>query len=110
MNPLEEKWKATIHFVLDHLLPGLRTRQLRGAVVQALSDTIGVSVPSTARLLDVVLRSRRQAGEPLLKDFLALLGTGLTGAYCIKNNTKYDRNQTGCEGTCDPSIPQSRCN
>jgi hypothetical protein len=29
--------------------------------------------------------------------------TGLTGAYCIKSNTKYDRNNTGCESTCDPA-------
>jgi hypothetical protein len=78
---LEEKWKANVAFVLDHLLPQLRVRQLRGAVVQTLSDTLGLTIPATARLLDGVLRSRERKGEPLLGDFLALLGTGLTGAY-----------------------------
>jgi hypothetical protein len=68
-------------FVLEHLLPQLRTRQLRGAVVQTLSDTLGTSSPAMARLLDRVLRSRQRRGEPLLNDFLALLGTGLSGAY-----------------------------
>src|SRR5262249_3570775 len=66
---------------LEYLLPQLRTRQLRGAVVQTLSDTLGLSIPSTARLLDTVLRSSQKRGEPLLRDFLALLGTGLSGAY-----------------------------
>ena len=66
---------------LDHLLPQLRARQLRGTVVQTLSDTLGISVAAMARLLDGLLRSRRKAGEPLLGDFLGLLGTGLTGAY-----------------------------
>ena len=80
-NPLDARWKANINLVLDHLLPQLRKRQLRGAVIQTLSDTLGLSVPATARLLDVVLRSRQQPNEPMLRDFLALLGTGLTGAY-----------------------------
>ena len=80
-NPLDARWKANINLVLDHLLPQLRTRQLRGAVIQSLSDTLGLSVPSTARLLDVVLRSRQYPNEPILRDFLALLGTGLSGAY-----------------------------
>ncbi len=78
---MEESWKANIVFVLEHLLPQLRTRQLRGSVVQTLSDTLGLSTTSTARLLDHVLRSRHRRGEPLLGDFLALLGTGLSGAY-----------------------------
>ena len=78
---LESRWRANIHSVLEHLLPQLRARQLRGAVVQTLSDTLGLSIPSTARLLDTVLRSRDRKGEPLLRDFLSLLGTGLTGAY-----------------------------
>ena len=78
---LDEKWKANISFVLEHLLPQLRVRQLRGAVVQTLSDTLGLTIPATARLLDGVLKSRERKGEPLLGDFLALLGTGLTGAY-----------------------------
>jgi hypothetical protein len=30
--------------------------------------------------------------------------TGLTGAYCIKNNTKYDRNNA-CAATLDPNTP-----
>lgn len=30
--------------------------------------------------------------------------TGLTGAYCIKANTKYDRNNVGCDNTCDPAL------
>ena len=33
------------------------------------------------RLLDSVLRSRQPPNEPMLRDFLALVGTGLTGAY-----------------------------
>ncbi|MFA5908776.1 MAG: neuraminidase-like domain-containing protein [Vicinamibacterales bacterium] len=78
---LELRWKAHIHFVLEHLLPRLRSRQVRGAVVQSLSDTMGMSVPATARLLDEVMRSRRAPGEPMLADFLAMLGTGLTGEY-----------------------------
>jgi len=28
---------------------------------------------------------------------------GLTGAYCIKNNTKYDPNAGACASSCDPS-------
>jgi receptor-binding and translocation channel-forming TcA subunit of Tc toxin/ABC toxin-like protein/neuraminidase-like protein/PA14 domain-containing protein len=78
---LDARWRATITFVLDHLLPLLRTRQLRGSIVHTLADTLGLSVPAAARLLDQVLRSRDRQGEPLLRDFLALLGTGLTGAY-----------------------------
>ena len=78
---LEARWRGNIHFVLEHLLPQLRSRQLRGAVIQTLSDTLGLSAPGTARLLDSVLRSRHRRGEPLLGDFLALLGTGLSGAY-----------------------------
>ena len=78
---LETRWRTNITFVLDHLLPQLRSRQLRGSIVQTLSDSLGVSVPSTARLLDGVLRSKQRDGQPLLGDFLALLGTGLTGAY-----------------------------
>jgi hypothetical protein len=80
-DPLEQRWRANTLLVLEHLLPQLRARQLRGAVVQGLSDTLGLSAASTARLLDGVLRSRRAAGEPLMRDFMALLGTGLTGAY-----------------------------
>lgn len=35
--------------------------------------------------------------------------TGLTGAYCIKAGTKYDRNKPGCDTTCDPNVPNARC-
>src|SRR5262249_52986881 len=45
-DPREARWRANIHFVLEHLLPILRTRQLRGTVIQTLSDTLGVSAPS----------------------------------------------------------------
>ena len=82
---LETRWKANINLVLEHLLPQLRTRQLRGSIVQALGDALGLSIPATARLLDQVLRSREHQGEPLLRDFLAMLGTGLTGAYYANN-------------------------
>ncbi|MFO0672080.1 MAG: hypothetical protein U0235_21050 [Polyangiaceae bacterium] len=34
--------------------------------------------------------------------------TGLTGAYCIKASTKYDRNSPGCDQTCDPAT--KKCN
>lgn len=78
---LDPRWKANIAFVLKYLLPQLRTRQMRGAVVQSLSDTLGMSNQSTAWLLDTVIRSRRSAGKPLIDDFFALLGTGLTGSY-----------------------------
>jgi hypothetical protein len=78
---LDARWRTNISFVLEHLLPQLRSRQLRGSILQTLSDSLGISIPATARLLDRVLRSRQQNGEPLLRDFLALLGTGLTGAY-----------------------------
>jgi hypothetical protein len=78
---LERRWVENVRLVLAHLLPHLRARQTRGAVVQSLSDALGLSAPATGRLLDGVLRSRRRAGEPLRVDFLALLGTGLTGAY-----------------------------
>jgi hypothetical protein len=80
-DPLQQRWRANTLFILEHLLPQLRARQLRGAVVQGLSDTLGLSAAATARLLDGVLRSRRAKGEPLMRDFMALLGTGLTGAY-----------------------------
>ena len=78
---MESRWIANVNFVLEHLLPQLRVRQLRSTVVQTLSDTLGLSVRATAHLLDTVMRSSGKAEEPLLRDFLALLGTGLTGAY-----------------------------
>lgn len=80
-DPAEERWFAQATFVLGHLLPYLRVRQTRGAIVQALAESLGLGTPATARLLEVVLRSRREAGAPLLADFLALAGTGLTGTY-----------------------------
>lgn len=81
VSPLEARWRANIDVVLEHLLPILRTRQLRGAVIQTLSDTLGLTAPAAARLLEQVLRSRTRRGAPLLGDFLALLGSGLTAAY-----------------------------
>jgi hypothetical protein len=77
----EQRFKANVGFVLEHLLPQLRQRRMGGAVIQALSDTLGLTSPSTARLVEVVLRSRRAPGQPLIRDFLALVGTGVTGAY-----------------------------
>ncbi len=77
----ERRWQENIQLVLLHLLPQLRARQIRGAVVQALGDALGLSSAAAARLLDGVLRSRRQPDRPLLDDFLALLGTGLQAAY-----------------------------
>jgi hypothetical protein len=76
-----EATRANVAFVLDQLLPRLRTQQTRGAVIQALADTLGLTAASVAHLLDHVLRSRRRRGEPLIRDFFALLGTGLTAAY-----------------------------
>ena len=97
---VEDRWKANITFVLDRLLPHLRTRQLRGAVIQSFSDTLGLTVPSTARLLDGVLRSRQAPNQPILSDFLALLGTGLTGAYF----TSPDLSGTPVVTRLDPQI------
>jgi hypothetical protein len=77
----ERGWLENVQFVLLHLLPQLRARQMRGAVVQGLADALGLSSAAAARLLDGVLRSRRRAGEPVLNDFLALLGNGLTASY-----------------------------
>ncbi len=34
--------------------------------------------------------------------------TGLTGAYCIKNNTAFDP-QNPCQSTCDPTSANSKC-
>jgi hypothetical protein len=34
--------------------------------------------------------------------------TGLTGAYCIKNGTKYDR-ANACQLTCDPTVKNQQC-
>ena len=34
--------------------------------------------------------------------------TGLTGAYCIKEKTAYDRNNA-CAVTCDPTVPTAKC-
>ena len=34
--------------------------------------------------------------------------TGLTGAYCIKNGTKYDR-ANACVNTCDPTVKTGQC-
>ncbi len=34
--------------------------------------------------------------------------TGLTGAYCIKSGTKFDRNNS-CPVKCNPSDPQAKC-
>ena len=77
----EQKWRANIERVVHHLLPLLGARQMRGAVVKVLSDTLGTSSVSTGRLLDGVMHSRRSVGRPLIEDFFALLGTGLTGSY-----------------------------
>ena len=77
----EQKWRANIERVVDHLLPLLRARQMRGAVVKVLSDTLGTSSVSTGRLLDGVMHSRRSVGRPLIEDFFSLLGTGVTGSY-----------------------------
>jgi len=73
--------EANTSFVLAHLMPHLRARHMRGTVVQALADALGTSNQAMAQLVEVVLRSRRVAGRPLLEDFYAMLGTGLTGAY-----------------------------
>jgi hypothetical protein len=80
-SAVEQRWRANIERVVQHLLPVLRARQMRGAVVQVLSDTLGTSSISTGRLLDGLMHSRRSAGRPLIEDFFALLGTGLTGRY-----------------------------
>lgn len=77
----ERHWQANVERVLDRLLPVLRVRQMRGAVVRALGDALGTDGRITGRLVDGLLRSQRVPGRPLLEDFLALLGTGLTGAY-----------------------------
>jgi hypothetical protein len=77
----ERRWQENIQLVLLHLLPQLRARQMRGAVVQTLADALALSSAAAARLLDGVLRSRRRPGEPLLNDFFALLGSGLTASY-----------------------------
>lgn len=78
---LEQRFRANLQLVLANLLPQLRARQIRGAVVQALGDVLGTSAASTGHLLETAMRSRRKPGEPLIQDFYALLGTGLTGAY-----------------------------
>jgi|GEM_PF-1982115 len=78
---LARRWQARIRFVFEQVLPRLRRTKMRGAVVQTLGDTLGLSSASTARLIDGVLESRRDKGAPLIRDFHALLGTGLTGAY-----------------------------
>ncbi len=77
----EQRARANAAFLLEHLLPLLRARQLRGAIVQVVSDSVGLSSASTGRLLEQILRSRRQDAQHLIVDFAALLGTGLTGAY-----------------------------
>ena len=66
VSPLERRWRANLDFALDSLLPLLRTRQLRGAVIQTLSDTLGVTSPAAARLLEQVMRSRTRENQPLL--------------------------------------------
>ncbi|HEX8112047.1 MAG TPA: neuraminidase-like domain-containing protein, partial [Kofleriaceae bacterium] len=81
VDPAEQRFRASIVFVLEYLLPQLRERRMRGAVIQALSDTLGLTPPSTARLIETVLHSRRTPGQPLIRDFLALVGSGVTGAY-----------------------------
>jgi len=34
---------------------------------------------------------------------IGLGNEGLTGAYCVKDNTKYDRNAGACAASCDPT-------
>lgn len=34
---------------------------------------------------------------------------GLTGSYCIYNNTKYDPTTACSQGTCDPNDPKRKC-
>lgn len=34
---------------------------------------------------------------------------GLTGSYCIKNNTKYDPATACTQGDCDPTDPKRKC-
>ena len=77
----DQRWTENLRFVLEHLLPRLRTRQLRGAIVQTLSDALGASTRSTARLLEQLLRSRRDPDAPIGADFAGLLGSGLTASY-----------------------------
>ncbi len=78
---LESRWRDIIDFVLEHLLPHLRARQMRSVVVQGLADALGTSNKSMAHLVESVLRSRRRPGRAILDDFYAMLGTGLTAAY-----------------------------
>lgn len=77
----EQKWRSNIERVVENLLPRLRAKLMRGAVVKVLSETLATTSSSIGRLLDGGVRSRRRAGRPLIDDFFALVGTGLTGHY-----------------------------
>ena len=82
----DEQTRADVTFVLQHLLPMLRRRQIRGAVVQVIGDAVGLSSASTGRLLEQVLHSRRARPAPLMAEFMALLGVGLTARYYANPN------------------------
>ncbi len=75
------RWQTIMDTVIEALLPLLRSRQMRGAVIQALSDALSLDHQIVGTLIDRVLRSKSQLGRPLIDDFYALVGTGFTGSY-----------------------------
>lgn len=71
----------SIAYLLEHLLPYLRNILSHALVKQTLSHALKLDKDITEQLLEQILKSRRNPGEPAIADFLALVDAGLTGEY-----------------------------
>ncbi len=82
-RPEDPRWIAARAYTLEHLLPALRRRESRGAVIRSLGEALSLSSVATSHLLDQVMKSTPGSADsgPMLEQFLALGGGGLTGEY-----------------------------
>ena len=80
-SPTEVQWKIVIESVLTALLPHLRTKLMRGAVVQSMASNLGLSNTAAALLIEEGIQSHLNSSGGLLSDFYGLLGNGLTASY-----------------------------
>jgi hypothetical protein len=86
LSPVERRRQSNVRFVLDYLMPVLRTQRQRGAIIQVLADALSLDTRSVARLIEQVMRSARGGAEPLMTDFAALVGGGLSAQYFDNTN------------------------
>ena len=93
-EPQNEKEKQAlkekqIAYLLPHLMAYLRNQQGRTAIKQILSETLKLDKLVTASLLDTILRSRQNPGNPdknAIDDFLVLKNAGLLATYAGKDS------------------------